>query len=289
MTTKPAQDTVQADLDKLLAKLPDGAPVAIVSMLGSLCPVHLGHVQCYDEARRLLLGEELPGVKRPAGLEKFSECLGFISLNGDSMVGAKLEKKGQKMLKLQDRAELVRLATAERPWLNYDEGYRWSPQNLSRSWPKLQFVEFDMNGADDVLKYRKWQWTGPQNRMITMGRPGYTEAVKEGMRSSGLKLDDGNCILGPELPDVSSTAVRDASVRGDGAELLKMLHPAVADWLLRSDGHRGGLAGVMAKGGRGRSTGAPTQPSCRSAVPRSLSRKRGPSVPRAPAAAEGKK
>merc|ERR1711862_567027 len=59
------------------------------------------------------------------------------------------------------------------------------------------------------------------------------------MSVCGTEQDDGNCILGPELKDISSTAARDASVRGDSATLLSMLHPAVADWLLKSDGHKG--------------------------------------------------
>ena len=72
-----------------------------------------------------------------------------------------------------------------------------------------------------------------------MGRPGSTEAVLQGMRRCGINPDDGKCILGPELPAISSTAARDASARGDSTKLLSMLHHDVADWLLRNDGYQG--------------------------------------------------
>ena len=52
------------------------------------------------------------------------------------------------------------------------------------------------------------------------------------MEENGLDPNDGHCILGPELADISSTAARDAAVRGDRQELLTLVHPAVAERLL---------------------------------------------------------
>merc|ERR1719226_349513 len=91
-----------------------------------------------------------------------------------------------------------------------------------------------MNGADDVAKYRKWVGAGPKHRMITMGRPGFTERVRAGIASAGVAPQ--HCVLGPELPDISSTAARDASAAGDAKQLL---HPAVAEYLLQRDGWPG--------------------------------------------------
>lgn len=68
-----------------------------------------------------------------------------------------------------------------------------------------------------------------------MGRPGSTDDVRRGMASAGVAPE--HCILGPELPDISSSQARAASAIGDRATLLQMLHPAVASWLLRRDGH----------------------------------------------------
>lgn len=228
--------TTSTSQDLLLANLKDGDSVAVITMLGSLCPITLGHVQCFVEARNVILGNSEANVPRPARLEKFAECLGLVALNGDGHVGAKLRAKGQKPLDIKERSHLVKLATDEYPWLCYDE--HCEIRALSRRWPSLRFVEIDMNGADDVVKYQKWACTGPENRMITMGRPGFTETVKEGMQDFKIDPNDGYCFLGPELPDISSTAARDASARGDVDSLLTMLHPAVADWLLQRDGHK---------------------------------------------------
>merc|ERR1719350_2370523 len=65
-----------------------------------------------------------------------------------------------------------------------------------------------------------------------MGRPGYTEQVQEGMVKAGVDPDRGYFILGPELPDISSTAVREALVTGDRKALEDLLHPKVAEWCI---------------------------------------------------------
>jgi len=61
----------------LLDELPAGASVAVVTLLGSLCPITRGHVAAFEEARRQMRA----GSGR---LEPFQECIGFISLNGDT-------------------------------------------------------------------------------------------------------------------------------------------------------------------------------------------------------------
>jgi len=243
----------------LLSALPEGASVAVISMLGSLCPITLGHVQCYVEARKILLDDPTSKVPRPKNLERFDECLGLISLNGDNMVGAKLEEKGQKTISYNTRVELVRLATEDYAWLNHEDWDRpvkvdgfdqpgpW--MNCMRfyetAFPKLRFKEIDMNGADDVVKYEKWsafipgcRWTG-NYKAIVMGRPGATERVVEAMKEHSIDPDGGRLILGPELPDFSSTAARDASTKGDVKTLLSLVHPEVANFLLKRDGHEG--------------------------------------------------
>lgn len=222
----------------LLQALPSGSKVAVVTMVGSLCPVTLGHVQCYVEARKLLLDQE-PSVQRPPKLAAYSECLGFVYLNSDRHVKGKIEAKGQKSLDIYERAELIDLATREMAWLRYDEGDHRSDStqsdDLKKRFPNLRFQQFRMNGADDVKKYRKWVQAKANYRMIIMGRPGSTDAVRKGMASADVAPE--HCILGPELPDISSSQAREASAAGDQAGLLQMLHPTVASWLLRRDGH----------------------------------------------------
>lgn len=226
--------TCRAKFEKFLGKLPDGASVAVISMLGSLCPITLGHVQCYIEARRIILDDCEKRAPRPAHLEHFQDCLGLVRLNGDGYVSSKLAQKGQETINREDRSHLVNLATADYPWLCLDNGFSMLMRKL---WPRFQFTVFDMNGADDVVKYQKWSQAGPSNRMITMGRHGSTAAVMAGMKASKVNPDDGNCFLGPELPDISSTEARRAISLGNRQKALTMLHPSVADWMLSRHVH----------------------------------------------------
>lgn len=226
----------EAAQDAYLASLPDGARVAVVTMVGSLCPVTLGHVECFAEARRILLGEPPradPSWGRPEGLERFDGVVGLAALNGDGHVAAKVSAKGQRPLCREDRAHLFRLSTAELPWLRLGIG---AARELPHRFPRLRFTAFSMNGADDVAKYRKWGHTGKDRRMLVIGRPGYTAKVCDGMRRDRVQPGP-HCIVTPELADFSSTEARAHSQRGRAAGLCRLLHPAAAAWMLRNDGH----------------------------------------------------
>ena len=75
---------------------------------------------------------------------------------------------------------------------------------LKAAYPNLNLTHFEVNGADDVVKYGKF-WSQPSARMLVMGRPGSTEAVRSGMadardqlgRPCPIDLDDANFIMGP--------------------------------------------------------------------------------------------
>ena len=179
----------------LLDPLPTGTSVAVVMLRGSLCPVTIAHVQGFIEARRLLLGEE--GMSRPAKLEPFKAVLGFISLNSDEHVSKKLAEKRQASMSYSKRLELVKLAVAEHMWMGVDLGASSMLSTLQARWPRLSFVKLTMNGADDVLKYRKWTQACPEYRLLTLGRRGDTEAVIKAAASAGIDLDAGNFIMGP--------------------------------------------------------------------------------------------
>jgi len=211
--------------------VPAGCRVAVLSMRGSCCPVTLAHVQAFVEARALLLGSG--PAPRPRRLESFAEVLGVLSLNGDSHVCSKLKAKGEPFIRLRDRAHLIRLATVDLPWLTYGPSHSREHMNaLQAQWPRLRFVHYSLNGADDVVKYQKWLGSGPKSRFVTMGRPGFTEKVLAGMRKARINPDDGFCLVGPELPDISSTAVRTALRELDIDALNGLLHPAVSNWCL---------------------------------------------------------
>jgi len=212
----------------------------VVSMLGSLCPITLGHVTCYVEARKVIMADPSSQVSRPKRLEHFDECLGLVSLNGDGHVMRKVATLGQTPLNYDQRVEMVRLATSEHDWLNYEHGEN-TVEHYKERFPELNFIEFDMNGADDVVKYHKWNIVTCDDvtRMFVMGRPGFTPTVLQAMEALRIDPDDGRHIVGPELPDISSTAARDAGKRGDVTTLLSIVHPSVASSLLKINGHEG--------------------------------------------------
>jgi len=228
-------------VDAVLENLADGTKVGVVTLLGSLCPVTLGHVQAFEEARKILLAE--PGVARPARLETFGEVLGFVSLNGDRHVGSKLRQKGEACMDLATRWHLVELALEDHGWMELEGREGSTIDSLRARWPGLEFVHFCMNGADDVVRYRKYAWASPRARFITMGRPGFTGKVLEGMASCGVDPEAGHFILGPELPDISSTRARQALAASDFQTLEHMLHPRVIDWCLRSGPYSSGKCG----------------------------------------------
>ena len=232
-------------LCELLSALPEGAEVAVVTMRGSLCPITVGHVDMFREARSLLLDhpDRKPApFPRPAGLPAFAECVGMITLNGTQHVDKKLRPLSA--LNLEARAHLVDLATTELAWLSRPPtqgSHNASPdrvaEHLARAFPELRFTVFDMNGADDVIKYKKWWHVSDEHRMIVMGRPGDTERLWDEAQAetagTANAAPSANFIAGPEMDPHSSSAARSALAHGlDDARgaALALLGPAVLAW-----------------------------------------------------------
>ena len=217
-------------VDAELSSLPSGTNVAVVTMTGSFCPVTQGHVLGFVEARRMLLQA---GARRPAKLESFGAVLGLVSLNSDGHVDRKLDKLGLPSISYDNRRALVETAIAEHVWMGTEDRGGVTIGPLQARWPRLRFVRLLMNGADDVLKYRKWEQAGPRCRMITLGRPGDTAAVLTAATSSGIDLDGGDFIMGPDLPDISSSEARKALISGDTPRAARLLNTAVLTWCLQ--------------------------------------------------------
>jgi len=204
-------------VEAILKQLAPQSSVAVVTMTGTCCPVTLAHIQLFIEARRLLLD----------GFG-FDTVVGGLSLNPDSRVGKKLATKGLDYIKFGDRRRLVQLAIQEHAWLQFnDQREGHFAGALREVWPQLIITHYMLNGADDVVKYRKWRWEQPQ---LVMCRPGSTKELLQALHRYNVDTTSGNFIVGPELEDISSTHVRDALVRGDRRQLLRMLHPDVARW-----------------------------------------------------------
>lgn len=111
MTDLAAADTADAaSTDATLAALPDGAKVALVTLLGSLCPFTLGHLQAFVEARRVLLDAAGQTAPRPRELETYAEVVGIVCLNPDRYVDQKMDKLGQKRVPMSERRRFVELS-----------------------------------------------------------------------------------------------------------------------------------------------------------------------------------
>jgi len=135
---------------------------------------------------------------------------------------------------------LIERATSNQPWVaplvrrgdgfkpNTADTHEAAVAYLTSCYPSLTFVTWWLNGADDVVKYKKWEKAGENSRRITMGRPGDTEAVAAAIQQT--PLDPNHFLLGPEMPDVSSTKVRALLRARDDRALTDMLHPAVMAW-----------------------------------------------------------
>ena len=205
--------------------------MAIINYVGSLCPITLGHVACLVTARSVLIGETPPVGEPFSPGDQNAACLAAVRFNNDSHVKHKMQAKGLVHLPATDRRHLGELATAGEPWIRYDvrDPRIWA-RELETQFPDLHFNVWNLNGADDVAKYRKWNDACAKRRYITMGRPGYTDKVLDGLKASG--TPSKYFVVGPELPDISSTLARKAIARGDTATLKTLLHDDVAAWCL---------------------------------------------------------
>lgn len=78
-------------------------------------------------------------------------------------------------------------------------------------------------------------------RACKPGELDHTKSIVE-MIKSGV-IVQGNFILGPTLPDISSTRVRAALRDNDVGTLRDMLHPDVLEWLLANNPYAADVTG----------------------------------------------
>lgn len=230
--------------------------VAVLCLVGSMAPVTLDHVEMLREARSVVLGQS-PAVEPAGFLPAARYAVGLIGLNSDHHVDQKLEEVGMLEFPIEDRAELVRIATAppELRWIV--PAHPTLPDELilalESRWPQLVFTTWVVEGADIVIKklheesskrrlsHFMPKTSGGLRRHITLGQAGCTDALRAAMRVSGSEFSN-NFVLGRECPDVSvsSSAARELLVAGaqSVAELSKVLNPAVAKWCFEHGPYR---------------------------------------------------
>jgi nicotinic acid mononucleotide adenylyltransferase len=195
-------------IDNILEQLPTGSRIAVVTMTGSFCPVTKGHIAMFSEARDML-------VQR----HNFDACVGFISLNSDEHVSNKIGLHNQYMMTEEYRVMLIDVATEHMHWL-----ISWPHDSspicpLRQKYQKLLFEHFTMNGADDVLKFEKWQYASPQTRYLTMGRACSIDLLQQQMHHANYTWND-NFLLGPGITDMNGYDISSSDVR----KALSMRH-----------------------------------------------------------------
>ena len=106
----------------------------------------------------------------------------------------------------------------------------------------------EVDGADNVLRYQKWRHprnhklvvigcapseTGAEDDMAKIRRA-MSEELKRDQDDPELKSGCKSLTFGPELPNISSTQVRNAleHFKGDRSVLRSLLPDSVLDWVL---------------------------------------------------------
>eukprot|EP00930_Biecheleria_cincta_P088478 TRINITY_DN77720_c0_g1_i1.p1 TRINITY_DN77720_c0_g1~~TRINITY_DN77720_c0_g1_i1.p1 ORF type:complete len:335 (-),score=54.96 TRINITY_DN77720_c0_g1_i1:95-1099(-) len=232
----------------LVSGAPENSRIAVVTMQGSMCPVTRAHVDAVLEARKLLRGlkSRLAEVaQRPKQLPKFDIVIGFIGVNEDDYVSSKLGGRTHSagFLHADVRRELIDLATSKHDWIVSCSNIWKCAQELLDVFPKRDIAWYELDGADVALKSRTWNKAWKGRRYACVGRPADpgmdngTEAVIRNMEEADKGLTSewyhqGNYLILPELPAISSTKVRRAVQKKETAALKKLVHADVARCLL---------------------------------------------------------
>lgn len=213
-------------LDFHLQRVTNGSKVAVITLLGSLCPVTVAHISMFEQARRMILSQG----------GKYEHVLGFVSLNTDYHVKTKLSEEMITPLNLFQRKHLVQLAVGDdTPWLHVEETSGHGFDLAKKRFKDLRFKRFFMNGADDFLKYTKWKENMFYAETIIVGRAEHTarlydldvsldELSKKGFSFCFIAEDDAYLY-------VSSSKVRSLLQAGEQMKAREMLHERVFTYL----------------------------------------------------------
>ena len=149
-----------------------------------------------------------------------------------------MKRMGEVAISEKNRRMLVDLAVDDIAWICSHRNAWSALAELKSRFPKLHFIHYEVDGADVALKNRTWRRCSEHSRRVAMGRAcadGETNPTQEIItmaQEDGIDISAGRFIIGPELPDISSSRVRAALRAGDLAALRGMLHPRVLDWNL---------------------------------------------------------
>jgi nicotinic acid mononucleotide adenylyltransferase len=220
------EDELPLNVEKIRANIERMRPAAgteltVLISSGSLAPIHLAHMGMFEHAQRAISAPPHNAVV----------VGGYACPSSDWYVQQKL---GAHHIPLRMRNEMVRLATAESElveclewgWANGPAIAKTVRQRLAALIPEYRWTCREMHGADVALRCCE----RTNYPLIVLGRPGSTQELRDQMAASS-HPNRHMIIVEGELPDISSTAVRAATVAKDEATLRKFLHPIVARYM----------------------------------------------------------
>ena len=233
----------------LINALEPSSRVAVITFVGSFCPVTRAHLICVEEARKIIIGEPSEyfwplGQEQMRKIQKYALVVAVISVNGDRYVNSKLKKVGEVAISSENRRMLINLAIEDVDWIcSHDRA--WGAVNeLKRCYPQIDFTHFELDGADVALKNEVWNDASQQHIRIAMGRApetdelDSTEEILKLIQNGHIDISNGHFLVGPILPNISSSRVRRALRIKDLDSLRSMLHPRVLEWILEAGPYR---------------------------------------------------
>ena len=239
---------------RTLNSLPPNSKVAILELVGSLCPIHKGHVDTLVESRKMILNQQMQypppdPYNKPIlfnDTQPFDYVIGIINQNPDSHVRSKMAEKDPEngeYIDVINRNLLSRMAVLDYDWCLADYGVRNFTMGKYKN--KLEFIKFEISGTDDSLKYQKHINDGSydeKNRLLIILRrdeknPKDNQKLLSSLETHGYNPDipDRLIVVGPMLPDISSSKIREALKTKNNIVLDTMLNKCVKDKLLKEN------------------------------------------------------
>ncbi len=194
---------------------------------GTFDPFHKGHFQLAQTAYEQFQLDEI-----------------WIMPNGNPP-----HKKEQKQLDFHIRCEMIRLATAQIPYMHLceaegsDEGYHYTYEtleNFHKSYPEYQF--YFIIGADSLKDFPMWREPGKIAALCTLlvacrDDSGISELM-EGIQKIQNQYHADCLIMNSPRIDVSSSTIR--NLLSQGEDISSYVGTAVSEYILQHQLYHGG-------------------------------------------------
>ena len=184
--------------------------IAMVNYTGSFHPVTKGHVNMVEKAHAILTGKNQKDLLTTNSCLRYDMVVVVVALNDDAYLAEKMKEKRENniMWNFQQRKKMLSVATRNLPYVFV------SSKNASKTIQEItedpqvkrvaKVTRYELNGADDVVKHKKWL---NKNNLITVGRGGVDTDTAVLEQAKHMNANSFIVIRGDE-DDISSTKVR---------------------------------------------------------------------------------